>query len=352
MARAGYALESGTGRAGRSRTRRRGGPRWSSRSRGASTARSRSMSSRSASTGTGRRSPRSTSAARRRDPAITFLDTRATAEADELAAATGIRGWALGPLPAALWLERHEPEAAATDPLVPHDLGVAGLPADRRRRRADRARPGHPRPGPSWRRRPACTSTAGRRSVAMGAVVGDAEPASPPRRSVSAPASRSPAGPTTPSRATSVPGLAQAGDAYDPGGSAGGFGVYWHEPVEVPGAFVTPAPLDGPVQRRCRDGGDRPGARLVPRRAWWAAASRPSDCSRRRPPTPPGADGVVFLPYLAGERSPIWDPGATGAFVGLTLGHGRAHLAPRRSSRRARSPSGTWPSRCSPPASR
>jgi xylulokinase len=46
-------------------------------------------------------------------PAITFLDTRATAEADELAAATGIRGWALGPLPAALWVERHEPEVAA-----------------------------------------------------------------------------------------------------------------------------------------------------------------------------------------------------------------------------------------------
>ena len=43
--------------------------------------------------------------------------------------------------------------------------------------------------------------------------------------------------------------------------------------------------------------------------------------------TPPGADGVVFLPYLAGERSPIWDPSATGAFVGLTLAHGRGHLA-------------------------
>ena len=42
--------------------------------------------------------------------------------------------------------------------------------------------------------------------------------------------------------------------------------------------------------------------------------------------TPPGAEGVVFLPYLAGERSPIWDPKATGAFVGLTLGHGRGHL--------------------------
>jgi xylulokinase len=42
---------------------------------------------------------------------------------------------------------------------------------------------------------------------------------------------------------------------------------------------------------------------------------------------PPAAGGLVFLPYLAGERSPIWDPAARGAFVGLTLAHGRAHLA-------------------------
>ena len=41
----------------------------------------------------------------------------------------------------------------------------------------------------------------------------------------------------------------------------------------------------------------------------------------------PAPTGVVFLPYLAGERSPLWDPSARGAFVGLTLGHGRGHLA-------------------------
>ena len=40
----------------------------------------------------------------------------------------------------------------------------------------------------------------------------------------------------------------------------------------------------------------------------------------------PGADGVVFLPYLMGERSPVWDSRASGAFVGLNLFHTRAHL--------------------------
>jgi xylulokinase len=41
---------------------------------------------------------------------------------------------------------------------------------------------------------------------------------------------------------------------------------------------------------------------------------------------PPGSEGVTFLPYLAGERSPHNDPAARGAFTGLTLGHGRGHL--------------------------
>lgn len=40
----------------------------------------------------------------------------------------------------------------------------------------------------------------------------------------------------------------------------------------------------------------------------------------------PGADRLVFLPYLAGERAPIWDPSARGAFIGLTLRHGRQEM--------------------------
>ena len=42
--------------------------------------------------------------------------------------------------------------------------------------------------------------------------------------------------------------------------------------------------------------------------------------------TPPGAEGLFFLPYLAGERTPHADPLARGAFVGLTLKHTRGHL--------------------------
>jgi len=41
---------------------------------------------------------------------------------------------------------------------------------------------------------------------------------------------------------------------------------------------------------------------------------------------PPGVDGLVFLPYLAGERTPHADPDARGAFVGLELRHDRGAL--------------------------
>jgi xylulokinase len=256
-------------------------------------------------------------------PAITFLDTRAAAEADELATATGIRGWALGPLPAALWLQRNEPDAAAQTrwylttwewlayrltgeprvPLVPGQVvpdpdtvgRATGLLMDRR--------------PPSSR---------------MGDVVGrlteDAANALGLRAGVPV------AGGTNDAFASYLgAGLTAAGDAYDPGGSAGGFGVYWHSPVEVPGAFVTPAPLEGLFSV---------GAAMV-------ATGRALDWFRdgivggglstewlleEAASTSPGADGVVFLPYLAGERSPIWDPTATGAFVGRTLAHGRGHL--------------------------
>jgi xylulokinase len=40
---------------------------------------------------------------------------------------------------------------------------------------------------------------------------------------------------------------------------------------------------------------------------------------------PAGCDGLVFLPYLNGERAPLWDADARGAFIGLTFRHDRQH---------------------------
>ena len=42
---------------------------------------------------------------------------------------------------------------------------------------------------------------------------------------------------------------------------------------------------------------------------------------------PPGADGLTFLPYLTGERTPHADSNARGVFIGMHTGHERGHLA-------------------------
>ena len=41
---------------------------------------------------------------------------------------------------------------------------------------------------------------------------------------------------------------------------------------------------------------------------------------------PPGSDGVIWAPYLMGERTPHLDPEARAALVGLAANHRRAHV--------------------------
>jgi len=120
-------------------------------------------------------------------------------------------------------------------------------------------------------------------------------------------------------------GLLEPGDAIDTGGTSGGFAVYTDRPVDIPGVFGASAPIPG----RWFVGGamNATGKALD----WLADDVLGGDASRgallaEAYAVEPGSDGLVFLPYLAGERSPIWDPTARGAFVGLTLRHGRAHL--------------------------
>jgi xylulokinase len=63
---------------------------------------------------------------------------------------------------------------------------------------------------------------------------------------------------------------------------------------------------------------------------WFRDALAPgvefADLSAEAAGVPAGSDGLLFLPYLTGERSPHPDPLARGAFVGLTVTHERRHL--------------------------
>ena len=120
-------------------------------------------------------------------------------------------------------------------------------------------------------------------------------------------------------------GLLVAGDAVDTGGASGGIAIYADRPISVPGLYLAPAPLPG----RWVVGGAMAalGASLDWLRSTvlgdrWALEALLAEAAA----VPAGSDGLLFLPYLAGERAPIFDEGARGAFAGLTLAHGRGHL--------------------------
>jgi xylulokinase len=240
-------------------------------------------------------------------PSLTWLDSRSAGERV---------------LPAARWLERHEPEAAArtswylnswealalrltgraATTVVP---GGAGVPMDA------------VAPSGIAMDRIALEARAG---TSLGGLVPDAA------RHLGLRAG-------TPVVAGLVDAFAsfhgarmlEAGDAIDVGGAAGGFGVYADRPVQVAGGFTTPAPLPG--LHSVGGAMAATGAALD----WFGSeilgGTVPTgDLVAEAGAVEPGADGLVFLPYLAGERSPLWDPTARGAFAGLTLRHTRAHL--------------------------
>ena len=83
-------------------------------------------------------------------------------------------------------------------------------------------------------------------------------------------------------------------------------GCYWvGGPMQAGGAVLA-------WMARCFYGQERPDLGLLEAEASAVTA---------------GAEGLLFLPYLQGERAPVWDPTARGAFVGLTSRHTRATCA-------------------------
>jgi xylulokinase len=256
-------------------------------------------------------------------PAMTWLDTRTGVEARILAAATGLLGWGLGVLPAALWLERHEPESLARARWYLNSWDALALRLTGRA--AASIVPGQAVPTAEAIASTGLHAERLAPTIPVATTVGGLLPAIAAELGLAA---------GIPVVAGMVDSLATfhgarmmaRGDAIDVGGSAGGFGVYWDRGVDAAGSFASPAPLPGLWSIG--------GAMVATGTAldWLrndilGGAVSVEALIQEAAMVPAGADGLVFLPYLAGERSPLWDPDARGAFVGLTLGHGRAHLA-------------------------
>jgi xylulokinase len=63
--------------------------------------------------------------------------------------------------------------------------------------------------------------------------------------------------------------------------------------------------------------------------SWWAenvVGAEIADLVAEAEQVPPGAEGPLFAPYLSRERTPLLDPLARGAFIGLTARHSRPHM--------------------------
>jgi len=244
-------------------------------------------------------------------PAITWQDRRT-------GGATGF-----GLLPKLAWLARADPEAAAAARWLLGSWDALGLWLTGRAATALQAHEA-PLPGDALLAAgidPARIPPA----IAVGELLGPLRPAAADELGLG-PGIPVMAGVNDGTASMLGAGLLAPGDAVDTGGASGGFGVYADRPLELPGTFSAPAPIEG----RWVLGGAMAstGAALTwLRDALLGGRWTLDELEAEAAALGPGADGLVFLPYLAGERAPIFDELARGAFVGLTLGHTRAHLA-------------------------
>ena len=255
-------------------------------------------------------------------PAITWLDRRAGDETATAAAAIGRQGWVVGLLGRARLFATLRPEAAegaawflsAWDHLAFRLTGVAAAslqdPAEAITAAEARAAGLDERIAP-----PAARS---------GSVIGTLRSA--PAAELGLPLDLPVVAGANDAIATFLgAGLTAPGQAIDTGGTSGGFGLYVERPVAVPPLWTGPAPLPGLHYVGGAMAGTGKALDWLAGDALGGAAPL-ADLLAEAATAPAGAGGLLFLPYLAGERWPLHDPAARGAFVGLTLRHRRAHL--------------------------
>lgn len=124
-------------------------------------------------------------------------------------------------------------------------------------------------------------------------------------------------------------GVTQPGQAQEQGGQAGGMSICTDHACVHPALILSPHVVGG---RWLLQGGTVAGGASL---NWFAKQFPPQNgadnifrrLSEEAAATPLGAHGLLFLPYLNGERSPIWDPEACGMYFGATLSTSHADFA-------------------------
>jgi xylulokinase len=123
-------------------------------------------------------------------------------------------------------------------------------------------------------------------------------------------------------------GLTQAGQAFEMSGQSSGIGVILDRPLHHPNLALLKHALSGKWILKgsmSATGGSLQWFRdLIDEKTGVAEVYEEYEAAVQS--ISPGAEGLVYLPYLAGERAPIWDSYARGVFFGLHLKTGKAHL--------------------------
>ena len=129
-------------------------------------------------------------------------------------------------------------------------------------------------------------------------------------------------------------GVVHPGETQEQGGQAGGMSIcmdtYKADPRLILGFHVVPGKWL--LQGGTTGGGgvmrwfEREFAdyeREIASREGHSSLAQLNDIAEK---VPPASDGVLFLPYMAGERSPIWNPDAKGVFYGLDFSKTKGHM--------------------------
>ncbi|RMG52091.1 MAG: hypothetical protein D6723_09360, partial [Acidobacteria bacterium] len=124
-------------------------------------------------------------------------------------------------------------------------------------------------------------------------------------------------------------GTMEKGTLCNTVGTSDGIALVWDEPVNDPAGRVYAMPHV--IGRGWIIGGALSSGGLLLDwfvRRFYNHLARPfEEVEKEARSVPPGAEGVIILPYLVGERWPLFDPHARGVFFGLAESHTRAHLA-------------------------